>query len=721
MISDLFKVFLLGLLLLQPVTGWSQETETAGEVAEPTWVAPDIVSLPINWWPNFVVDDVEVFRNRTDLLTASISEYIAGLDADNLVTAQTGLRTLKTNLDAVLALQSTPVTTTPDVLPTYDSYSLEQLFDLRKLRRDGENQLNILSLEKQQLGRQGQLLAQKRDLNFAQYVKADPNSPARILTGLTRVIVRLDMYSVKQQQDINAALQTRVKGYLDGINQKLKYAANHLSVDDLTLAKLDSSIQSINDDATKATRKLAAVQHKLLNATNEEVPDTFNVLNLKQQLTLASAEELLAQLKLELERNIRDWYLLRSGVVESVQTLHKSDPLFSAVLKGAPQQSALWTDASQNTLIKHAPDKDRSAKKAFDQAQANAHITLSKIAEINATLDNLSLAQSRVASESLTLEQGLSGARLRMRLFFLKVWEQSKAFVNISLFHIGEHPVTIGSFVKALFVFVFFLSISWLIRKFLDRLERRKHFQQGSFYAGGRVMHYVILTIAIIAALGTIGLDFGSFALIAGALSVGIGFGLQSVVLNFVSGLILLFEGSIRVGDYVQLDSSDSGPRLMGVVKEIRSRATMINTNDNVDVIVPNSELVGNRMINWTLKDSTARMRIPFSVAYGSDKEMVQKAALEAAEEGEFCIHNTPGRHAAVRMMGFGDSALNFELRVWVNRQGVRRPVFVSSSIFWVMDNKFKEYGIEVPFPQRDIHLSAEAGLFSAPETIESG
>ena len=133
----------------------------------------------------------------------------------------------------------------------------------------------------------------------------------------------------------------------------------------------------------------------------------------------------------------------------------------------------------------------------------------------------------------------------------------------------------------------------------------------------------------------------------------------------------------------------------------------MINTNDNVDVIVPNSELVGNRMINWTLKESTARMRIPFSVAYGSDKELVQKAALEAAEEGEFCIHNTPGRHPAVRMMSFGDSALNFELRVWVNRQGVRRPVFVSSSIYWAMDDKFKEYGIQIPFPQRDVHLKS--------------
>jgi small-conductance mechanosensitive channel len=343
---------------------------------------------------------------------------------------------------------------------------------------------------------------------------------------------------------------------------------------------------------------------------------------------------------------------------------------------------------------------------------------LSLITEVNATIDDLTLVRDQVSSELIGRTKGISGSWLRVKILGIRLWVQSKALLDISLFHIGERPVTPGGITKALFIFLFFYAISWIIRHFLDRLERRQHFQQGSFYAGGRVLHYTILTIAGIAALGSIGLDFSNFALIAGALSVGIGFGLQSVVLNFVSGLILLFEGSIRVGDYVELDSNDSGSNLMGVVKEIRSRATLINTNDNVDVIVPNSELVGNRMVNWTLKESTARMRIPFSVAYGSDKELVKKAALEAAAEGEFCIHHTPGLKAAVRMISFGDSALNFELRVWVNRQGVRRPIFVRSSILWEMDTRFREYGIKVPFPQRDMHFPDGSGLLPPNEPV---
>jgi len=539
-----------------------------------------------------------------------------------------------------------------------------------------------------------------------------------VLAGLQRINLQLELYSVRKQLDSNTAQQAQFNSYLVDASQKIKYAADHLYVEELSLAHLDSTIQGLNDEVTKASGKLAGVQQKLLDSINSETPDTYKILNLKQQLTRLTAAELLARLKVELQYAKRDWFLLRSGAAASTHDLHKSDPVFRALLQEASQLSALWTHASQNTLITPAPDKGRIAKKEYAEAQFSAHETLSLIADVNATIDNLSLIRDQVSSESLALKKGFGGGWFRVKIYSQRLWAQSKALLNTSLFHMGDRPVTAGGITKALFIFLFFYVISWLIRHFLNRLERRQHFQQGSFYAGGRVLHYIILTIAGIAALGSIGLDFSNFALIAGALSVGIGFGLQSVVLNFVSGLILLFEGSIRVGDYVELDTADSDSNLMGVVKEIRSRATLINTNDNVDVIVPNSELVGNRMVNWTLKESTARMRIPFSVAFGSDKELVKKAALEAAAKGEFCIHHTPGLRAGVRMISFGDSALNFELRVWVNRQGVRRPIFVRSSILWEMDTKFREYGIKVPFPQRDMHFPGGSGLLRPNEPV---
>ncbi len=697
---NFFKLTILGVLLLQPAITWSQETEPVSKAVEPTWEAPEVIALPVDWWSDFISEDTEVFRQRAELLSKKVSEYISSLDAANLVAAQTSANTLRANLDTALSLQASPASAPKETLPIHDSYTLQQFLDLRKLWRDGKSQQEVLELEKQQLSAQHQLLTQRRDQILAQYANAEPSSPARLLAGLRRINLRLELYSLEKQLDAKTAQQAQLDNYLDDVNQKLKYAAGHLLADDLSLSKLDSTIRGLNEEVTKATRKLTVIQKKLLDEVNADKPDTYKILYLKQQLTGVSVEQFLAQLKAELEYAKRDWLLLRSGAATSTLDLHKSDPSLSALFDEAAQQTALWTDASRNTLITPAPGKNRRAQGNYNAAQTNAHRTLTEIADVNATLDNLSLVRDQVAKESLKLEQGFGGVWLRIKLFSQDLWLQSKELLNVSLFSIGEKPVTAGGIIKALIIFLLFWALSWLIRHFLDRLERQQHFELGSFYAGGRVLHYIILTVAGIAALGSLGLDFSSFALIAGALSVGIGFGLQTVVLNFVSGLILLFEGSIRVGDYVEMDSG-----VMGVVKEIRSRATLINTNDNVDVIVPNSELASNRMINWTLRESIARMRIPFSVAYGSDKELVQKAALEAAAEGEYCIRHTPGRRPAVRMISFGENGLHFELRVWVNRQGVRRPIFVRSSILWALDSKFQENGIKVPFPQRDLHL----------------
>jgi small-conductance mechanosensitive channel len=216
----------------------------------------------------------------------------------------------------------------------------------------------------------------------------------------------------------------------------------------------------------------------------------------------------------------------------------------------------------------------------------------------------------------------------------------------------------------------------------------------------GRLTHYAVIIIALFIGLSSIGLDFGNLALVAGALSVGIGFGLQSIVNNFVSGLIILFEHTLRVGDYIELDTG-----LTGTVKAINVRSTLINTNDNIDIVVPNSEFVSTRLTNWTLGERILRVRIPFGVAYGSDKELVKKAALEAAGEVSYTLTHMKDRDPDVWLVEFGDNSLNFLLLVWVNRQGARRPTRSRAAYLWALETKLSEYGIEIPFPQRDLHL----------------
>jgi len=186
----------------------------------------------------------------------------------------------------------------------------------------------------------------------------------------------------------------------------------------------------------------------------------------------------------------------------------------------------------------------------------------------------------------------------------------------------------------------------------------------------------------------------------SGAIGIGIGFGLQAIFSNFVAGIILLFEGSVKVGDFVDLADD-----LIGEVTEIGIRATRITTNDNIDILVPNSEFINNRMTNWTLREGHRRLRVPFGVAYGTDKELVRRAALEAAAN---VPHEPKGRGARppeVWLAGFGESSSDFELAVWLNPSAVKRPGRVKADYNWALETALVQHGIEIPFPQRDLHF----------------
>jgi small-conductance mechanosensitive channel len=252
-----------------------------------------------------------------------------------------------------------------------------------------------------------------------------------------------------------------------------------------------------------------------------------------------------------------------------------------------------------------------------------------------------------------------------------------------------------------LIILIIAFLLSRTIRFALHRVSRGgESGTQASLYTVSRLTHYTIVVVAMLIALSSIGLDFSNLAIVAGALGVGIGFGLQSIVSNFVSGLIILFEHSLRVGDYIELDTG-----LTGTVKAINVRSTLINTNDNIDIVVPNSEFVTTRLTNWTLGERTLRVRIPFGVAYGSDKALVKKAALEAAGKVSYTLTNMKGREPDVWLVNFGDSSLDFLLLVWVNRQGAKRPTRTRAAYLWELETKLREYGIEIPFPQRDLNF----------------
>ena len=287
------------------------------------------------------------------------------------------------------------------------------------------------------------------------------------------------------------------------------------------------------------------------------------------------------------------------------------------------------------------------------------------------------------------------------------LWSAARVVLEIQLFSLGDTVITPIALVRVFLVVGAAALVSRGFRGTLDRVSRRwPGTDRASLYTVGRVAHYVLLGIGFSIGLTTIGLDLTSLAVLFGALGIGIGFGLQDTVANFIAGLVILFERHLRVGDFIELESG-----VVGEVREIHIRATRVATNDNIDILVPNSEFVRGRVVNWTLDEADRRVRIPFGVAYGSDKDTVRAAGLEAASRVVHTLRSTASREPQVWLVRLGDSSLDFELVVWLTPEAVKLPSRVQADYLWEIHSALIARGIEIPFPQQDIHVRSLLGL----------
>ena len=245
------------------------------------------------------------------------------------------------------------------------------------------------------------------------------------------------------------------------------------------------------------------------------------------------------------------------------------------------------------------------------------------------------------------------------------------------------------------------LFFSRMVSRLLERMIAKRAFlDPGLRYTLGRLSQYLIITLGFLLALKVaLNLDLTSIAVIFTALSVGIGFGLQYIAADIASGFILLFERPVRVGDRITIGEDE------GDVQSINLRTTVVVTNDRVSIIVPNSRLVSQRLINWSYGDPRARISIHINVATESDVELVTKTLLKAAEDVDNVLKDPP---AKVQFMKFGDYSLDFRLLVWTNRP--RLHAQIRSDINYRIENLFREAGIEIPFPQTELRLR-EGGL----------
>jgi small-conductance mechanosensitive channel len=272
-----------------------------------------------------------------------------------------------------------------------------------------------------------------------------------------------------------------------------------------------------------------------------------------------------------------------------------------------------------------------------------------------------------------------------IKQFCVKVW-------NTEL--IGS--VTIGSVFLLLILFASVIIVErivqkQLIRRFLSRTKLQSSLQFGL----SRIIGYTLIAVGFYVAFQLVGVDLSSLAIIAASLGVGVGFGLQNIINNFVSGIIILAERPISIGDRIEVAG------VAGRVTKIQLRSTTVVTNDNITMIVPNADFISNTVTNWSHGDPKVRIRVPVGVAYGSDLKLLQQLLLEAAGEHPKALRDPS---PVVLFTEFGDSSLNFELGVWTQEM-TATPVHFTSEMNFIIEQKLRENGIEIPGPQRDLHV----------------
>jgi len=283
--------------------------------------------------------------------------------------------------------------------------------------------------------------------------------------------------------------------------------------------------------------------------------------------------------------------------------------------------------------------------------------------------------------------------------------QQAKVILSHIVVTISEQPITIGDILFIpIIIFMGILLTKWLIKLISSRLTTKKT-DPNIIHLVERVLYVIAITIIIISILDFMNVPIAAFAFLSGAIAIGFGFGAQNIINNFISGWILMWERPIRIGDFLEIEDSK------GLVEEINTRSTRIKRVDGVHLLIPNSKLLENTVVNWTLVDQFVRCSVKVGVAYGSPAKKVAGLIMQATtEQAEALTEPKP----LVTFDDFGDNALMFEVTFWINSRVESGLRIAKSNVRFRLEELFEQENIVVAYPQRDIHLDGSLKIINS-------
>lgn len=676
---------------------------------------PDVINLDPSWWNYFNVDSKtlqqrivateDVLTKLTDSASPDEKEKIQGFVQRILI----NLKSLPAAKDQTVSKYLPP--------PFRNTYSLEQQFELVTHQKDLQALLSDGQKEVSQLNERAKKVRQHIDSLYANYIGMhDPNED-KAIAGLEIISLRMALATTEEGIRVNQERVAQISAELAHTQEELKQ-----SLSKLTLEKFDEKEYAISLQNAQVALRIAqsvalsaemSALGKFGDSPSERANAFYtaqlsvqynvesalaaaNVIFIEAKRSLLLSKEQPKEINLEeLVENIEEWQLQMKGIQSQVADWEtKTTQEYEKAIQPVSTTEGLDEQAKSNI--------ERIQKQRLDAVQVSLKI-LQQL-KLKILFNNLMIEQ---LSKFIVESEGTSSHwYTNLFILFDTCCDPMIGWLYTPLLKIGGIPLTVVSLLRVILI----VAMTFGVSKFLQHLIRKIghnniHLTEASLFLVSKLIHYIILCLGFALAFASIGLNLSNLAIVLGALSVGIGFGLQTIVNNLFSSLIILFSRTIKVGDIIELSDGKYGQ-----VAAINIQNTIIHLKDGIDIVVPNSEVLSNKITNWTLNDNFRRLRIPFSVAYGTDKELVSKAAIEAAEKVPCTVRNSSYlSDPQVWLVNFGDNALEFELVVWVNVYGFGHKGSMKASYNWELDDALKKYKIDIPFPQREVHVYSHA------------
>lgn len=687
---------------------------------------PDPASLKLNWWDYFDVKEPYEFSQRIGTISQHLHSLLPRLSGEEQETATALINHIIMHFNSLLAAKQQPQPESPTPQPFLQSYTIEQQIEIN-------HRIKIATIEKK--NDEEDLENMKERINKMQkhldsllvpYLAQNKPSSEKAVAGLEIMANKAALASAQEQmKQMYKRLEiqnTRISLW----QKELAASEELLNFKQFDAHKLEADIKAAEIELDRKQNELLKLENSAYEVASQN-PNEKNTRHLfNQKLIKAAATRSLSWTRLAFQNLKYNLYMhLNKRLNTSHKEMYEKLKEWNEHLEKISLQAKEWKKA---TLREQDRLRQDYAALVAQHEPSDSKLTKLNLARRQESLDTLSMLQlleyeisnsywiiERLDHYIKTDSSYFQIGWINLSNAFSKTWEFIVSCFNYTLFKIGELPITPLSLSRIAIILVISFLLSKVLRTALMTFSKnRGNVTASTLYTLGRLVHYFALIIGLLLALISIGFDFSSLFLVASALTLGIGFGLQSFANNFICGLCILFERNLKVGDYIELQSGTYGK-----VTEIHVQNTVICTSDGVEIVIPNSELTNHTLINYTMNNDFRRLNITFAVASDADKNLVRKIVSEAAKRVPCTAPASEYGPAQVWLKKFDKYSLEFCLAVWVNYKQKSYTDSKEADYLWEIETALKQHDIPLTSTSPTVLLAYPNQRIEVPIPLE--